>query len=226
MLAARLHDVSAGLAVGVGLLKGLEQAVPGLTPVPAIDVFESVLADVTRLAADPDGASKRRWPTDLATELEQEAKRLGIELDLQILGLDDWLATDQVELLRLVGREAIRNVKRHSGGAQCRLTIDLADCPFVLRVRDWGAGISPGTRVGKGIERLRELASGMGCELVIGSQPGLGMELILVGRHCPRTRETAVGEAGLRSVVAKESLSSRRRVDTRRPIGGSGQQIT
>ncbi len=121
-------------------------------------------------------------------------------------------------------------MKRHAGSANCRMTVDLSDCPFILRARDWGAGIGPGAQMGDGIETLRELAAAMGCELSVRSQPGLGTELTLVGRDCPRARQKSTeyrgGDPGLRSVVADESLSSRRRVAARRPFGDSGQQIT
>jgi len=108
--------------------------------------------------------------------------------------------------------------------------VDLSACPFVLWARDWGAGIRPGSQVGKGIVTLRALAASMGCELVIGSQPGLGTELVLTGPRCPRTWTAPAGrEAGkprLRSVVAEESPSSRKRVAARRPFGAPEQQIT
>jgi signal transduction histidine kinase len=91
-------------------------------------------------------------------------------------------------LLRLAAREAVRNVKRHAGTAKCQLRIDLSECPYVLRARDWGAGIDPASQAGNGIERLRNLAASLGGELAIGSQPGMGTVLVLVGRRCPNTR--------------------------------------
>ncbi|MGH9553501.1 MAG: hypothetical protein ACRD3W_29230, partial [Terriglobales bacterium] len=148
--------------------------------------------------------------------------RAGVVLELDLVGLDDWLPIDDAELIRLAAREAIRNVKRHSGVAMCRMNVDLSDCPFVLRVRDWGGGISGEARPGSGIVMLTDLASAMGCDLRIRSQPGLGTELILTGRRCPyrsgTPSESGDGEVRLRSVVAEESLGSRKRVAPTRPI--------
>lgn len=232
-LAVRLHDVTAGLAVGIGLLKGLKQsgdAGPGPDCDGAIEAFEAVLTDLKQLAPDSTRARPRHRRLGLGDLLDKEARRIGLALDLEIVGHDDWLAVDQAELLRLAGREAMRNVKRHSGTTKCRMTIDLSDCPFLLTARDWGAGIGPEAMVGAGIGGLRELASTMGCHLSIRSQPGLGTELVLTGRGCPHNSKRPIGrEAGerlLRSVVAEESLSSRRRVAARGPIAASDQQIT
>jgi signal transduction histidine kinase len=228
-LAARLHDIAAGLAVGVSLLKGGGGTARAQRD-SGVEVLESVLADVKQLARKPQRANNRSRYVDLATGLREEAARLGVRLELELDGEVDWLTAQEGELVRLAAREAIRNVRRHSGTAKCRITIDLSDCPFVLRARDWGAGIDPASQVGTGIERLRELASSLGCALAIGSQPGLGTVLVLSGRRCPCTQKTRpVGELDdhqLRSVVAEESLSSRRRVATRRPIRAPGQQIS
>ncbi len=227
-MAARLHDIAAGIAVGVGLLKGMA----GTSPVQdnvGLEVLESVLADVKQLYRARQGAHVPSSPVDLASGLREEAARLRIELELKVFGDTDWLSVQERQLLRLVGRESIRNVKRHSGTAKCRMTIDLSDCPFVLRARDWGAGIDPTSRPGEGFERLRDLATGLGCELAVASQPGLGTTLVLIGRRCRyRGKEPTVGELDqvrLRSVVAEESLSSRGRVATRRPNHRPEQQI-
>jgi signal transduction histidine kinase len=229
-LAAWLHDVSAGVAVGVGLLKGSDPTSPAMGRNLGIEVLEAALADLKQIPRSLNHPKPQRKPMGLAAGLRDEARRLGLELELEVVGEDDWLAPDQAELLRLAGREAIRNVKRHSGAPTCRMTIDLSDCPFVLRVRDWGAGLEPGAEAGQGIARLRDLASSMGCDLAIGSQPGMGTVLVLMGPRCPHTSRKSPGGDGSagrpRSVVAEESLSSRRRVAGRRPIGASEQQIT
>jgi signal transduction histidine kinase len=232
-LAVRIHDVSAGLAVGIGLLKGLKHSAAsgGSSDCDGpIEVFEAVLADLRQLAPEPNRTTVMRPRMELAELLTEEARRIGVAVDLEVRGHDDWLDSDQAELLRHAAREAIRNVKRHSGADRCRMTIDLCSCPFILQVRDWGAGISGQARVGNGIEGLRELAWTMGCDLTIRSHPGLGTELVLRGRLCPLNAKSAIGheasEAPLRSVVAEESLGTRRRVAARRPITASGQQIT
>jgi len=200
-LAAQLHDISAGLAVGIGLLKSVDSAALSDSS-PAIGILEAVLGDLKEIAPFTRRVRRGHGHLELASGLRKEAARLGVELELDLVGDSAWLAVDQIELLRLAGREAIRNVARHSGAAKCRMTIDVSDCPFVLRARDWGAGINPEAKVGNGIRGLRDLATSIGCELAVGSQPGLGTVLVLAGQRCPRTLSGRVEPAQLRSVVA------------------------
>lgn len=231
-LAAGLHDVCAGLAVGIGLLKDSDGSAGGARAVGVvIDAFEDALAELRRLSRMVvDRSMPRRHRGDLSDALQLEARSVGIALELDLIGKDDWLAGEQAELIRLVGREAIRNVKRHSGTASCRMTIDASNCPLVLRVRDQGAGMRLDSREGDGIAVLKELATTMGCELTIESQPGVGTEVILVGRRCPLTGtqrdDRGLRDERLRSVVADESLGSRKRVAAGRPIRPSEEQIT
>jgi signal transduction histidine kinase len=219
LLPARLHDISAGLAVGLGLLKSMDGDGAGSTVTVAVKILDSVLHDlksITRMGGYEGGAHPE---IDLAGELREEARRVGIELELEVAGGEKWLTAEELELIRLAGREAIRNVRRHSGTFRCRITVDLSDCPFVLRARDWGAGINSAAQHGEGIQTLRELASRLGGEVAVGSQPGQGTVFVLAGRRCPYRGQP-------RSVVAEESLSSRRRVAPRRPSPACDQQVT
>ncbi len=224
-LAARLHDISSGLAIGIGLLKGRNESTWSGSRSElqqTIDVFEEVLAELRHLLRGvSEGADGRGGPVNVRESLVQEAKSLGVDLDLRLVGQEDWLAAGQAELMRLVGREAIRNVKRHSGASVCRITIDLATCPFVMAARDWGAGNQPNARPRRGLALLESLARDLGASLQFSSQPGLGVELTLIGPRCG----LAAG-AGLRSVVADESVSSRKRVASTRPSRAVQQQIT
>jgi len=106
------------------------------------------------------------------------------------------------------------------------MMIDVSDCPVFFRVRDWGAGLNSAMRADGGLEKLGLLARTLHWTLDVRSLPGLGTELLVVGRGCPRINGPAAVEAQPRSVVAKESLGSRKRVATARPIGQSRQQIT
>ena len=231
-MAVRLHDASAGLAVGIGLLKGWTEA--GWTgPKPdsqfVIEVFEEVLIELRQLSRTvSSGSAGSRRRRNLPEALQRDANAAGVELALKVIGQEELLSKAELELLHLVGRESIRNVKRHSGGSYCRITLDLSTCPYVLSVRDWGAGIRPGTKPAGGITFLEELAGEMGAVLRVSSQPGLGMELTLTGPHCVlvRSGQQPTQNARLRSVVAKKSLSSRRRVAPGRPLGDGVQQIS
>jgi signal transduction histidine kinase len=233
LLAVRLHDVSGDLAVGIALLKGWKES--GWSKQPpepdrAIAVFEHVLSKLRELSrASSQAVAPRSRPASVRESLERVAKTSGVGLELRLTGQEGWLSQGQAELVGLVGREAIRNVKRHSGASRCRIAIDLSTCPFVLTARDWGAGIQPGARLGGGIALLEALADEMGAALRISSQPGLGVELTLTGPRCVMAwgpDQPIRQQDDLSSVVADKSTGSRKRVAARRPIGPLGQQIT
>jgi signal transduction histidine kinase len=213
--------------VGIALLKGQadkEAAGSGAYLTAAIEVLERSLAQIRTVAANPTPSRHRR--VDLRSALSQEARLIGTDLSFESYGDESWLADDELELILLAGREAIRNVMRHSASTRCQVTLDLSDCPVYFRVRDWGTGLVGAVPDGDGLRRLRDLAASMRWQLDIKSLPGLGTELMLVGRPCPGADQGRDGVHGLRSVVAEESISSRKRVGERRPIGPSGQQIS
>lgn len=231
-LAVRLHDVSGDLAIGIALVKGWKEAGWSETPDPLgpIQVLEQVLAELRQLTRTfSDRAASPHRPPSLRASLERVAQTAGVDLELQVTGHEGWLAPQQAELISLVGREAIRNVKRHSGGNRCRITIEVSACPYVLVARDWGAGIQEESRGAGGINMLEELARDLGAVVSLSSLPGLGAELVLTGPRCvvSRTADQAdLQEGHLRSVVADQSPGSRKRVASRRPIALGGQQIT
>ena len=191
-LPVRVHDVTTGLAIGIALLKATPQrSQRGDSPdvTRALEVLEDSLARLRNLTTTLAGAIRPvNRPHDLAKSLTDEAVRLKISLELELTGTDTWLPPNHLQLVQLVGREALRNVRRHSGTSACRITLDFGVCPFVLRVRDWGSGLRAGARAGSGIALLQQMAVEMGCALAVGSQPGLGTELVLVGSPCAQHR--------------------------------------
>lgn len=195
-LAVRLHDAAAGLAVGIGLLKVEGEA----THMVRLQQTDQALAILVEVQANLSQLSRTsadigpRWnvPSNFPLALKREAARLGVRLELTVIGEIDWLPPNHYELVWLAGREGLKNVRRHSGTAVCRMRLDVSGCPFVLRIRDWGGGIEPKSRLGDGIGLLRQMAEGMGCSLNIASQPGLGAELVLVGPPCMRERASNI----------------------------------
>ena len=231
--AVQLHDASAGLAVGIGLLKGLSEAGPGDHQPGSrfvIVAFEQVLTELRQLSrtlSDRDVVRPRT--ADIRESLQRDAMAAGVDLELRVIGQERGLPEAHLELVRLAGREAIRNVKRHSGSSLCRISLDASICPFVFEARDWGAGMQPGPHARGGIALLTDLAREMGAVLTISSQPGLGMQMTLTGPRCalaPDGYRSSRLPRPLRSVVGDESPSSRKRAAPRRPLRSSEEQIT
>lgn len=192
-LAVRLHDAAAGLAIGIGLLKIEPQATETdrlRQTDQALAMLVEVQADLKRLSASfLDIAPESNVPSDLQLGLNREAKRLGVKVEIVIDGELSWLPANHAELVWLASREGLRNVRRHSGASACRIQVHLRSCPFVLRIRDWGGGVGPSAAMGEGIGLLGDMAARMGCEFRIGSQPGMGTELLVLGPPCGDKRE-------------------------------------
>lgn len=187
-LAVRIHDAAAGLGVGMGVLQPDPEVAPAVQMQrvdQALNILAQVLGELRQLSRDISGGS--RWsqlPANMELSLRREAEALAMNIELDLAGELGWLGTSHLELIWLASREGLRNVRRHSGTRTCRINLNLASCPFVLRVRDWGGGLESGPRHGSGITLLRQLAELSGCDLKVGSQPGLGTELVLVGPAC------------------------------------------
>lgn len=192
-LAARLHDVAAGLSIGIGFARESDGRGSSLDSLP---ILETALADLKRLTAELDG--RAAGSVDLVDALEREAARVEIELKLRIDGDLAWLSPNHRELFLLLCREGLRNARRHSGSNVCGIDIELARCPWVVRVRDWGAGIQPVREEGNGMALVGRLASQSGSTLRVTSHPGMGTELVLTGPPCGRDRVGANSEDGKR----------------------------
>jgi len=185
-LAARLHDGTASLALGIGFLRSEELTSHRALRQP-LEILDQALVSLKQLEANLS-EGKRPSEVDLGDCLRQQADLLGIELDLRVTGSAEQLAPGLIELLRLAGREALLNVRRHSGTRACQIELDLCSCPFTFRARDWGAGLTFGRNGGHGVALLGELADWLGCQLVVASQPGLGTELVVYGQRCARAQ--------------------------------------
>jgi signal transduction histidine kinase len=211
-LAIHLHGAAAGLACGIGLLKDGAESTAGKQSTAgeaAVAILGEVLSDLRALStAVLETAPPPRLPIDLRESLIRSAHLLAIQLELEIIGDPDWLAPNLRELVELAAQEALRNVRRHSGAAACRISLDASACPFLLRVRDWGVGLQPGPRADHGLALTRRFAEDAGCDLRIESQAGWGTELTLVGPLCARDRTSPrrlAEVSDLRSEVAEKT---------------------
>jgi len=84
-----------------------------------------------------------------------------------------------------IGREALINALRHSGGLRVEVEIAYDPRHFRLRVRDDGSGIDPGLleKGGRsdhwGLQGMRERARKIGAQFELWSRPGTGTEVEL-----------------------------------------------
>lgn len=115
---ARLRGISAGVAVGISLLKGCrEDTAPSTRLEATIEIFESSLSDLRAVTGGPEPTRAR--PINLESMLQREAGRVGVALAFECVGEQAWLTEDETEMILLIGSEALRNVVRHSGSSRC-----------------------------------------------------------------------------------------------------------
>ena len=103
------------------------------------------------------------------------AANVGLHEDVQGIALSP--AAEHVVALAL--REAVTNVVRHAGAANCTLSLALQEGVIVLRVADDGSAAHAGIRHGNGLTGMRERAAALGGTLAVNAAKGLSLELRL-----------------------------------------------
>jgi two-component system, NarL family, sensor histidine kinase UhpB len=88
----------------------------------------------------------------------------------------EFAGTTGLELLRII-REALVNVRRHSGASHARVTLARKEDGIRAEVEDDGRGLEPGKGTGTGFTGMQERANALGGELKIWSVPGKGTKV-------------------------------------------------
>jgi PAS domain S-box-containing protein len=98
---------------------------------------------------------------------------------------------ESVELLRIL-REALANVRRHSGARNVEVGLRADDEAIQIEVADDGRGFDPGSaRTGIGLVGMRERVEGLGGKIEVRSRPGEGTKVTVrvpVGGGTPDPR--------------------------------------
>ena len=148
--AVQLHDASAGLAVGIGLLKGWSEGGPGDHQPGSrfvIEALEQVLAELRQLSrtlSDRDAVRPRL--DDFRHSLNQDAKAAAVDLELRVIGQELVLPPAHLEL---VGSPAVKRSEMSSG------TPDQGYAESLSMLRPARLSLRPGTGA-PGCSRGRE----------------------------------------------------------------------
>ena len=186
-IARELHDgVAAELAGAISLFKVYLERSEGQQDETLTAVFEILdrsLKHVRESLADlrPAAIGPRGVIGDLRHQAEEFARLYGIRVELSNVGTEDMLPQQQREVVAQVVREALTNVRRHSGSAVCRVRLGFAARPFLIEVSDEGRGFAGGDPAGYGLVGMRERAAGIGGRLEVVSTPGRGTTVFLFG---------------------------------------------
>lgn len=157
----RLRDELAALRdLAVGLLEGTRRLTFELRP--------TILDDLGLVPA-------LRW------YVKHHIEPLGLDVDLQVRGLERRLPDEVETALYRIVQEALVNVVRHAGAARVRVVLEERGDRLQATVEDDGrgfdvTGIAPDDPRGRGlgIFGMRERAELVGGRLVIDSAPGRG----------------------------------------------------
>jgi len=186
-IARELHDgVASELAGAISLFKVyMEKANghPDETLSEVFDILERSLKHVRESMADlrPAPVGPGGLVGDVRQQAEEFTRLYRIRVELSNVGTEDMLTPHQREVVARVVREALTNVRRHSGSTICRVKMAFAARPFLIEVSDEGRGFATEGSAGYGLMGMRERAAGIGGRLEVVSTPGRGTTVFLFG---------------------------------------------
>ena len=161
-IARELHDgIATELAGAISLFKVYLEKQKGAPDENLRNVFEILERSLTNVR-----------------ESLAELRPAGISADGLV---EDLLSPHQREVVAQVVREALTNVRRHSGSAICRVKMGFAAHPFLVEISDEGRGFASAGLAGYGLVGMRERAAGIGGRLEVVSTEGRGTTVFLFG---------------------------------------------
>lgn len=186
-IARELHDgVATDLAGAISLFKVYMEKAKGQQDETLADVFDilerslknvrEALAELRPAVIGPEGVVR-----DLRQQADEFSRLYGIRVELSSVGSEDMLTPHQRAVVAQVVREALTNVRRHSGSTICRVKMAFAARPFLIEVSDEGRGFAVEGSSGYGLMGMRERAAGIGGRLEVVSTPGRGTTVFLFG---------------------------------------------
>jgi two-component system, NarL family, sensor kinase len=186
-VARELHDgVASDLAGAIALFKVYLEKTKGQPDETLKDIYgilerslkhvRESLADMRPAPIGPGGVLG-----DVRRQGEEFARLYGIRVELSSNGTEDMLSPHHREVVAQVVREALTNVRRHSGSSICRVKMAFAARPFLIEVSDEGRGFAGAGTGGYGLMGMRERAAGIGGRLEVVSTEGRGTTVFLFG---------------------------------------------
>jgi signal transduction histidine kinase len=188
-MARELHDgLATELAGAISLFKVYLEGHRHEADQSLIDVFgilERMLKNVRDTLAElrPKPIGPEGLVGELRSQGDEFARLYSIRVEIASTGTEDMLPPAQREVVYQVVREALANVRKHSGSSICRVRMHFAAKPFLIEISDEGRGIGAGRDGGYGLVGMRERAAGIGGRLEVVSTPGKGTTVFLFGPH-------------------------------------------
>lgn len=153
------------------------------TLVNIFEILERMLKQVRDTLAElrPRPLGAEGLIGDLQSQSEEFARLYSIRVEISHQGTEGLLTLQQREVVYQVVREALQNVRKHSGAAVCRVRMRFGARPFLIEVADEGRGFGAAHTGGYGLVGMRERAAGIGGRLEVVSTEGKGTTVFLFG---------------------------------------------
>jgi signal transduction histidine kinase len=191
-IARELHDgIATDLAAAISLFKTYMEGHPAFGKKGGPDeilasvfgILERMLKQVRETLAElrPRPIGPEGLMGDLRIQADEFARLYSIRVEISSNGTEDMLPPPQREVVYQVVREALTNVRRHSGSSICRVKMAFAAKPFMIEVSDEGRGFTSTPAGGYGLVGMRERAAGIGGRLEVVSTDGRGTTVFLFG---------------------------------------------
>ena len=191
-MARELHDsVATDLAGAISLFKAYVEGHPGSAKkgqadgslLNVLEILERMLKQVRETLADlrPRPIGPEGLVGDIRHQAGEFARLYSIRVEISITGTEEMLSTQQREVVYQVVREALTNVRRHSGSSICRVRMGFAARPFLIEIADEGQGFGLTRARGYGLVGMRERSAGIGGRLEVVSTEGRGTTVFLFG---------------------------------------------
>jgi signal transduction histidine kinase len=188
-IARELHDgLATDLAGAISLFKVYLEShrdVSDRTLGNVFEILERMLKQVRETLAElrPRPIGPEGLVGDLRHQAGEFARLYGIRVEIATNGTEDMLPPQQREVVNQVVREALTNVRKHSGSSICRVRMHFAARPFLVEIADEGRGFISSQAHGYGLVGMRERAAGIGGRLEVVSTEGRGTTVFLFGPH-------------------------------------------
>jgi signal transduction histidine kinase len=186
-ISRELHDgLASELAGAISLFKVYLETHEGQRDellLNVFDILERMLKQVRDTLAElrPRPLGAEGLIGELRSQAEDFARLYSIRVEISSQGTEEMLTTQQREVVYQVVREALTNVRKHSGSSVCRVRMRLGAHPFLVEVADEGRGFGPTREGGYGLVGMRERAAGIGGRLEVVSTKGKGTTVFLFG---------------------------------------------
>ena len=191
-MARELHDtVATDLAGAISLFKVYIEGRPGSakkgpldgTMINILEILERMLKHVRETLAElrPRPIGREGLVGDIRHQAEEFSRLYSIRVEVSTNGTEDMLSAHQREVVYQVVREALTNVRRHSGSSVCRVRMAFAARPFLIEIADEGSGLASARPGGYGLVGMRERSAGIGGRLEVVSTEGRGTTVFLFG---------------------------------------------